>query len=75
MVRHRILRDRVRRVRSLAPLEPPAGFARVRGDVWLAEGALWSTASWPEGTSIEPLPLEEVFLAFARTDAPVDAAA
>jgi ABC-2 type transport system ATP-binding protein len=69
------LRDRVRRVRGLAPLEPPPGFARVRGDVWLADGALWSTASWPEGTSIEALPLEEIFLAFARTDAPVDAAA
>ena len=63
------LRDRVRRVRSGAPLEPPHGFTRVRGDVWLADGALWSAASWPDGTSVEPLPLEEIFLAFARTDA------
>jgi hypothetical protein len=47
----------------------------VRGDVWLADAALWTAASWPEGTSIETLPLEEIFLAFARTDAPVDAAA
>ncbi|HEX7235903.1 MAG TPA: ABC transporter ATP-binding protein [Gammaproteobacteria bacterium] len=69
------LRDRVRRVRSAAPLEPPAGFARVRGDVWLADGALWSAAAWPDGTSVEPLPLEEIFLAFARTDAPLGAAA
>jgi ABC-2 type transport system ATP-binding protein len=69
------LRERVRRVRSEAPLELPAGFARVRGDVWQADGALWSTTAWPEGTSIEPLPLEEIFLAFARTDAPAAAAA
>ena len=69
------LRERVRRVRSAVPLELPPGFTRVRGDVWLADGALWSAASWPEGTSVEPLPLEEIFLAFARTDAPVDAAA
>jgi ABC-2 type transport system ATP-binding protein len=69
------LRARVRRVRGLVPLEPPAGFTRVRGDVWLADGDLWSTASWPEGTSVELLPLEEIFLAFARTDAPVEAAA
>ena len=69
------LRDRVRRIRSAAQLEPPPGFARVRGDVWLADGAQWSAASWPDGTSVEQLPLEEIFLAFARTDAPVDAAA
>ena len=69
------LRERVRRVRSVVPLEPPPGFTRVRGDVWLADGALWTAAAWPEGTSVEPLPLEEIFLAFARTDAPVDAAA
>lgn len=69
------LRERVRRVRSAVPLELPPGFTRVRADVWLADGTLWSTAVWPEGTSVEPLPLEEIFLAFARTDAPVDAAA
>jgi ABC-2 type transport system ATP-binding protein len=69
------LRDRVRRVRSEAPLDPPPGFARVRGDVWLADGALWSAAAWPDGTNIEPLALEEIFLAFARTDAPLGAAA
>lgn len=63
------LRERVRRVRSALPLDPPPGFTRVRGDVWLADAALWSAAAWPEGTSIEPLPLEEIFLAFARTDA------
>jgi hypothetical protein len=47
----------------------------VRGDVWLADGALWSAAAWPDGTSVEPLPLEEIFLAFARTDTPLGAAA
>ena len=69
------LRDRVRRVRSAAPLDPPPGFTRVRGDVWLADGSLWAAAMWPDGTSVEPLPLEEIFLAFARTDAPAAAAA
>jgi ABC-2 type transport system ATP-binding protein len=69
------LRERVRQVRSPGPLEPPQGFARVRGDVWQADAGAWSTASWPEGTNVEPLPLEEIFLAFARTDAPAVAAA
>lgn len=69
------LRERVRRVRSQTPLELPHGFVRVRGDVWQADGALWSTASWPDGTSVEVLTLEEIFLAFARTDSPVGVAA
>ena len=47
----------------------------MRADVWQADGAVWSTASWPDGTSVEALALEEIFLAFARTDAPVDTAA
>jgi ABC-2 type transport system ATP-binding protein len=69
------LRDRVRKVRSASPLEPPPGFARVRGDVWQADAALWSATPWAPETSVEPLPLEEIFLAFARTDAPTEAAA
>jgi ABC-type multidrug transport system ATPase subunit len=69
------LRERVRRVRSAVPLDPPSGFARVRGDVWHADGVQWSTAQWPEGTSLELLPLEEIFLAFARTDTPANVAA
>jgi ABC-2 type transport system ATP-binding protein len=69
------LRERVRRVRSAAPLEPLPGFARVRADVWQADATSWSTAVWPDGTSVEALPLEEIFLAFARTDAPAGAAA
>jgi ABC-2 type transport system ATP-binding protein len=69
------LRERVRRVRSAVPFEPPSGFVRVRGDVWHADGLQWATAQWPEGTSVELLPLEEIFLAFARTDTPADVAA
>ena len=69
------LRDRVRRVRSSLPLELPPGFTRVRDDVWLADGSSWAAAAWPEGTSVDLLPLEEIFLAFARTDTPLGAAA
>src|SRR5262245_2224281 len=69
------LRKRVRRVRAPAPLEPPQGFARVRGDVWQADDAAWDAALWPEGAAVDTLPLEEIFLAFARTDAPATAAA
>ena len=68
------LRSQVRRVRTSAPLEPSTGFTRVRGEVWRADTALWDQAVWPEGTVIEELSLEDVFLAFARTDA-VSAAA
>jgi ABC-2 type transport system ATP-binding protein len=69
------LRERVRRVRSQTPFEPQPGFVHVRADVWQADGAAWGAAQWPEGTSVELLSLEGIFLAFARTDGPVDAAA
>jgi ABC-2 type transport system ATP-binding protein len=69
------LREHVRRVFGEPPLEPPAGFARVRGDVWHADPSLWSTTAWPEGMRVERLPLEEIFLAFARTDSPATASA
>jgi ABC-2 type transport system ATP-binding protein len=69
------LRGRVRRVRAPVPLEPPPGFTRVRGDVWQGDAAAWDAALWPEGTTVDTLPLEEIFLAFARTDAPAAAAA
>ena len=71
------LRARVRRL-SAAPVteqaleqafDPPPGFVRVRADVWQAEPELWATTPWPEGTRVEPLSLEQIFLAFARTDA------
>jgi ABC-2 type transport system ATP-binding protein len=69
------LRKRVRRVRALAPLEPPPNFTRVRGEVWQADPEAWDAAPWPDGTTVDTLPLEEIFLAFARTDAPATAAA
>ncbi|MCA2982043.1 MAG: ABC transporter ATP-binding protein [Myxococcaceae bacterium] len=64
------LLESVRRVRARdgAVLEPPSGFERVRGAVLRAAPEEWASAGWPEGTSVEPLSLEEVFLAFARTD-------
>jgi len=62
------LRARARRVRTLEPLEPPAGFARVHRDVWQADPETWAAAVWPEGTAIEELSLEEIFVAFARQD-------
>jgi ABC-2 type transport system ATP-binding protein len=69
------LRSRVRRLRAPTPIELPPGFTRVRADVWQADTALWEQAVWPEGTVIDQLSLEDVFLAFARTDAVVSAAA
>jgi ABC-2 type transport system ATP-binding protein len=69
------LRSRVRRVRSPAPLELPPGFTRVRADVWQADTQLWEQATWSEDTVIDQLSLEDVFLAFARSDAMVSAAA
>jgi ABC-2 type transport system ATP-binding protein len=69
------LRSWVRRVRSASPLELPIGFTRVRADVWQADTTLWEQATWPEDTVIERLSLEDVFLAFARTDTLIDAAA
>ncbi|MDP3232440.1 MAG: ABC transporter ATP-binding protein [Myxococcales bacterium] len=50
------------------------GFEVVRGDVWRATPEVWSATPFPEGTVIEPLSLEDVFLAFARTDALATAA-
>jgi ABC-2 type transport system ATP-binding protein len=61
------LRQSVRRVQSEAPCEPLEGFARVRGDVWLAQPEAWARAQWPAGVMVEPLSLEEIFLAFARS--------
>jgi ABC-2 type transport system ATP-binding protein len=69
------LRARVRRLRAEPAFEPPPGFARVRADVWQAEPELWAATPWPEGTLVEALSLEHIFLAFARADAPVTNAA
>lgn len=67
----RDLRTRVRRLAGAALLEMSAEFTRVRGDVWQAEEEAWANMSWPEGTSCESLSLEDIFLAFARTDTPI----
>jgi ABC-2 type transport system ATP-binding protein len=62
-----MLRASVRQVVQLAaPL--PNGFQRVRGDVYRAEPAHWNSMMWPEGTEVRQLSLEDIFLAFARTD-------
>lgn len=53
---------------------PPPGFERIRGDVFRAAPELWETSVFPPGTVIESLSLEDVFLAFARTDSLASAA-
>jgi ABC-2 type transport system ATP-binding protein len=62
-----VLRARVRRVRSLEPLALSSGFARVYGEIWQADPELWAAEAWPEGTEIEQLSLEDIFVAFARS--------
>lgn len=62
------LRASVRRLIADPSLEPGEGFARLRGDIWRAEPALWDSATWPAGVAVETLSLEDIFLAFARTD-------
>jgi len=58
----------VRRVRGLdAPLEQP-GFTQLRGDVYRAAPEDWLAATLPPGATLEMLSLEDIFLAFARTD-------
>ena len=62
------LRASVRRVVADASLAPGEGFMRLRGDIWRADPALWDNANWPNGTTVDRLSLEDIFLAFARTD-------
>jgi ABC-2 type transport system ATP-binding protein len=63
------LRASVRRITGASA--PPAidGFELIRGDIFKAEPSVWAGAAWPNGTEVQQLPLEEIFLAFARTDA------
>jgi ABC-2 type transport system ATP-binding protein len=63
------LRATVRCVRASEPYLMPEGFTQVRNDVWRADPERWRTALWPEGVAIEPLSLEDIFLAFARSTA------
>jgi ABC-2 type transport system ATP-binding protein len=62
------LRDQCRRVTRAAPMGLPEGFERVRGDVLRAGPERWDSIVWPEGTQVSVLPLEDIFLAMARTD-------
>lgn len=59
----------VRRIVAAEMIPMPEGFTRIRGDVWLAAEARWQSALWPEGVVVQSLSLEDIFLAFARTDA------
>jgi ABC-2 type transport system ATP-binding protein len=62
------LRARVRRIGADADLAPGDGFTRLRGDIWQADPALWEQAGRLPGAVVETLSLEDIFLAFARTD-------
>jgi len=63
-----VLRASVRRIVADIPFTPGEGYAQLRGDVWRAEPARWDGAGWPDGVTIASLSLEDIFLAFARTD-------
>jgi ABC-2 type transport system ATP-binding protein len=69
------LLSRVRRIRGVPPEHWPPGLTRVRGDVASGDEAAWSDARWPEGAHVERLSLEDIFLAYARTDQLATAAA
>lgn len=62
------LRAQVRRIAGLdRPFGHP-GFAQVRGDVYRADADAWDGAGLPPGATAQVLSLEDIFLAFARTD-------
>ena len=62
------LRASVRRIIADPAFVPSDGFERLRADVYRASVPLWDSASWPAGTEIQQLSLEDIFLAFTRTD-------
>ncbi len=62
------LRASVRRIVADASFAPGEGFTCLRGDIWRADPALWDSALWPDGVAVCMLSLEDIFLAFARTD-------
>lgn len=66
---------RVRRIVGVPVEQWPAGLTPVRGDVAQGDEVAWSQAIWPDGAQVEALSLEEVFLAYARTDRLLTAAA
>ncbi|MBL9038612.1 MAG: ABC transporter ATP-binding protein [Archangium sp.] len=65
------LRATVRRVvRPAIEAEPPPfpeGLSVLRGDIVQGAPSAWDAAAWTEGTRVEQLSLEEIFLAFAQT--------
>ena len=65
------LRAAVRRIIADPAFVPTSGFERLRADVYQAGASLWDSTSWPPGTQIQQLSLEDIFLAFARTDSAV----
>jgi ABC-2 type transport system ATP-binding protein len=62
------LRASVRRIVADPAFIPPEGFERLRADVYRAITPLWDATLWPAGTEIRQLSLEDIFLAFTRTD-------
>ena len=67
---------RVRRVRIAPEFVLPSEFTRVRGDICEATSEAWAAlAAQSAETLVETLPLEEIFLAYARTDAVLSSAA
>src|SRR5690606_34987490 len=71
------LRRRVRRIVGAESNEPlPSGFERVRDGVWhAADPDVWAALEQSDAVTVEPLSLHEIFLAFARTDPGLSAAA
>jgi ABC-2 type transport system ATP-binding protein len=63
-----------RRVVAPSPLPMPAGFARVRDDVWTATPDAWAQTFWPGGVTVTPLSLHDLFLAHALRDTTKSAA-
>jgi ABC-2 type transport system ATP-binding protein len=62
------LRASVRRIVADPAAQPGEGFTCLRGDIWRADPALWDASEWPPGSAVQTLSLEDIFLAFARTD-------
>jgi ABC-2 type transport system ATP-binding protein len=62
------LRAQVRRVVGLDDATEASWLERVRGDVFRADEAAWRANALPQGAAAERLGLEDIFLAFARTD-------
>jgi ABC-2 type transport system ATP-binding protein len=67
------LRASVRQILGDPAAVPDDRFERLRGDVYRADPAVWDSTVWPLGTEIRQLSLEDIFLAFTRTDRAVAA--